>query len=345
MTRSSHIPDDRILIIAEAGVNHDGDLDTALALVDTAAAAGADMVKFQTFCAARLVTSGAGKAAYQKRTTEADESQRDMLARLELSDSAHHLLLKRCAERGIAFLSSPFDEQDADFLAGLGLDLLKLPSGAVTDLPFLEHVGSLGRELILSTGMADLDEVRAAVAVLEKAGTPKERLVLLHCNTEYPSPAEHANLRAMRTLAHELGVRTGYSDHTEGHTVAVAAAALGAVVIEKHFTLDRDRSGPDHAASVDPAGLAELVRAVRAVEAAMGSGDKVPSPSEEKNIPIARKFLVAARAIAAGEPFSRDNLIARRTGTGGVSPMRLPELLGRPAPRDFKPDEPIEEPR
>ncbi|WP_027176139.1 N-acetylneuraminate synthase [Desulfovibrio aminophilus] len=333
----------RVLIIAEAGVNHNGDLALALKLVDAAADAGADAVKFQTFKAERLVTPDADKAAYQKEATGAAESQFVMLKRLELDAAAHETLLARCRERGIAFLSTPFDEQSADMLVGMGLAIIKIPSGEITNLPYLRHVGALGRRIVLSTGMCALDEVADALRVLETAGTPARNVTLLHCNTQYPTPDADANLRAIRTLAEAFpACATGYSDHTLGIACPIAAVALGATVVEKHFTLDRRMEGPDHAASLEPGELAAMVAAVRTVEAALGHGRKEPSSSERENILVARRYLVAARNIAEGEVYSPENVAARRTGSGGVSPMRWEEIMGRRAPRAFAAGEKIE---
>lgn len=328
----------KTLIIAEAGVNHNGDLDLAFALVDAAAAAGADAVKFQTFDAKSLVSVTAPKAGYQKVTTGEAESQQAMLERLQLDDAAHRALLARCREKGITFLSSPFDIPSTDYLLGLDVPLLKIPSGEITNLPYLRHLGKSGKPLILSTGMSTLGEVEEALAVLEAAGTPRSSITVLHCNTEYPTPYGDVNLRAMATLAQAFGVTVGYSDHTPGIEVSIAAVALGAAVIEKHFTLDRNLPGPDHKASLEPAELAAMVTAIRNVEAALGSPVKAPSPSELPNRPIARKSLVATRAIRQGEPFTPDNVVAKRPGTG-ISPMRWDEIMGRPASRDFAPDE------
>lgn len=328
----------KTLIIAEAGVNHNGDLDLAFALVDAAAAAGADAVKFQTFDAKSLVSVTAPKAGYQKVTTGEAESQQAMLERLQLDDAAHRALLARCREKGITFLSSPFDIPSTDYLLGLDVPLLKIPSGEITNLPYLRHLGKSGKPLILSTGMSTLGEVEEALAVLEAAGTPRQSITVLHCNTEYPTPYGDVNLRAMATLAQAFGVTVGYSDHTPGIEVSVAAVALGAAVIEKHFTLDRNLPGPDHKASLEPAELAAMVTAIRNVEAALGSPVKAPSPSELPNRPIARKSLVAARAIRQGEPFTPENVVAKRPGTG-ISPMRWDEVMGRPASRDFATDE------
>lgn len=329
------------LVIAEAGVNHDGELATALRLVDAAAEAGADVVKFQMFSAAKLATPAAARAQYQAANTRRDESQLEMLRRLELGEAAHRAIAARCAQRGIGFLSSGFDTESVDFLVGLGMDTIKIPSGELTNLPYLRHVGRLGIPVILSTGMATLEEVAAALQVLEKAGTPRTRVTVLHCTTEYPTAMEDVNLRAMLTLRDAFGVAVGYSDHTLGIEVATAAVALGAKVIEKHFTLDATARGPDHRASLEPAQLKAMVAAIRCVERALGDGVKAPRPAEEKNREVARRSLVAARPIRAGETFSEDNLAVKRPGSG-VSPMRWDEVLGRRAPRDFSTDELIE---
>lgn len=331
----------KTLIIAEAGVNHNGDMSMACALIDAAADAGADLVKFQTFDADRLVTGSARKADYQTKTTAADESQRDMLKRLELSAVMHEQLIAHAARRGIEFFSTAFDLDSLDYLMGLGMARIKVPSGEITNLPYLRKVGSYGKPVILSTGMATLGDIEAALAVLEAAGTPRDRITVLHCSTEYPAPMAEVNLLAMPAVARAFGVRVGYSDHTEGIEVAIAAVALGACVIEKHFTLDRSLPGPDHRASIEPDELARMVSSIRNIELALGDGVKRPSASEEKNRLVARKSLVAARAIAKGELFSEENLVAKRPGTG-ISPMRLDEWLGRPAARDFAPDEQIE---
>ncbi len=332
--------DVKTLIIAEAGVNHNGDLSLAQRMVDVAAEAGADLVKFQTFSADRLVTRDAEKAEYQVHAG-VTESQHAMLHRLEMSREMHESLIERCRDRGIEFFSTAFDRESVDMLAGLGLRRFKIASGELTNLPLLRHVGQRRGQVIVSTGMATLNEIRAALAVLEAAGTPHDSITVLHCNTEYPTPAADVNLRAMVAIRDALGVAVGYSDHTQGIEVSVAAVALGASVIEKHFTLDRSLSGPDHKASLEPAELSAMVAAIRNIEHAMGDGIKRPSPSESKNIAIARKSLVAARAIRAGEPFSESNLAVKRPGSG-ISPMKWDEVLGRKAPRDFAPDELIE---
>lgn len=330
----------RTLIIAEAGVNHNGDPALARRLVDLAAEAGADLVKFQTFSADRLVTASAEKAEYQK-AAGASESQHAMLCRLELTREMHEALIEHCKSRGIAFFSTAFDRESVDMLADLGLDCFKIASGEITNLPLLRHVGQRGGRVIVSTGMASLEEIRETLAALEHAGTPRDRVTVLHCNTEYPTPMADVNLRAMLTLRDELSVAVGYSDHTLGIEVPIAAVALGAVMIEKHFTLDRSLPGPDHKASLEPGELKAMVAAIRNIELALGDGIKQPTASESKNKPIARKSLVAARAIRAGEAFTEANLAVKRPGTG-VSPMRWDEVLKRKAPRDFAPDELIE---
>lgn len=329
------------LIIAEAGVNHNGDMELARQLIDIAADAGADIVKFQTFKADRLVTVHARKADYQTQTTDADESQHAMIRRLELSREMHAELIAHCRSRGIAFFSTGFDIDSLEMLDEFGMDRYKIPSGEITNLPYLRHVGKYGKPIILSTGMATLDEVGATLRVLEEAGTPRDRITVLHCNTEYPTPMRDVNLRAMVTLRETFGVTVGYSDHTLGIEVPIAAVALGAAVIEKHFTLSRSLSGPDHKASLEPEELKAMVAAIRNIEQALGDGVKQPSVSESKNRLVARKSLVASRAIRAGELFSATNLVAKRPGTG-LSPMHWDEVIGSKAPRDFAADEMIE---
>ncbi len=329
------------LIIAEAGVNHNGDLDLARRLVDAAAEAGADLVKFQTFNADRLVTVDAGKAEYQRASADAQESQHAMLRRLELTREMHEKLIEHCESRGIPFFSTAFDLESVDLLVELGLDRFKVPSGEITNLPYLRRVGMHGKPVILSTGMSTLEEIGAALSALEEAGTPRTRITVLHCNTEYPTPMGDVNLRAMLTIRDAFGVAVGYSDHTLGIEVPIAAVALGAAVIEKHFTLDRKLPGPDHEASLEPAELTAMVSAIRNIERALGDGVKTPSPSESKNRPVARKSIVAKSPIRAGEEFSAANLAVKRPGTG-ISPMRWDEVIGRRAPRDFAADEAID---
>ncbi len=328
-------------IIAEAGVNHNGDLSMARQLIEVAAAAGADAVKFQTFTSSTLVSKHAPKAGYQLATTSKSESQHDMLKALELDASAHAELAAHCRKFGISFLSSAFDLASLELLLGMDMPLLKIPSGEITNLPYLRKVGAAGLDVVLSTGMAMLAEIAAAIDVLEDSGTPRQRITVLHCNTEYPTPMHDVNLRAMVTLGQTFGVPIGYSDHTNGIEVSIAAVALGARVIEKHFTLDRTLPGPDHPASLEPAELRAMVQAIRHIEIALGSAIKQPSASELKNRPIARKSLVAAMDIRKGETFSVDNLAIKRPGTG-ISPMRWDEVIGHPAPRDFTADELIE---
>jgi N,N'-diacetyllegionaminate synthase len=331
----------KTLIIAEAGVNHNGDLNLARQLIDVAAAAGADRVKFQTFSADRLVTESASKAPYQARATGDNESQHAMLRRLELSRAMHVDLIGHCKARGIEFFSTGFDPASVDLLVELGATCFKIPSGEITNLPYLRHVGRYGKPVILSTGMACLGEIEAALTVLEQCGTRREQITVLHCTTEYPTPMAEVNLRAMQTIRNAFGVAVGYSDHTPGIEVATAAVALGATVIEKHFTLDRTLPGPDHKASLEPAELSAMVRAIRNIELALGDGLKRPTASEAKNKSVARKSLVAARTIRAGELLTEANLAAKRPGNG-ISPMCWDQVLGRRAPRDFAADELIE---
>ena len=315
-----------VFIIAEAGVNHNGSLDLALQLVEAAKASGADAVKFQTFRADQLATRGAQKATYQERTTEKTESQFAMLQRLELDEAAHEKLIGYCRRLGIQFLSSPFDEESADLLADMGVASFKVPSGEITNLPFLRHIAEKGRPVILSTGMSTLGEVEEGVAALRSGGA--SQITLLHCVTEYPAPFHEVNLRAMHTLRTAFGLPVGYSDHTPGVEIAVAAAALGAEVIEKHFTLSRSLPGPDHAASLEPAELQQMVAAIRHVELALGNGIKAPAPCELPNLAVARKSLVAARSLAAGHQLSEGDLAIKRPGDG-LAPKFMQVLIGR----------------
>jgi N-acetylneuraminate synthase len=331
----------KTLIIAEAGVNHNGDIELAKQLIAAAKAAGADIVKFQTFKTAKLVTKTAEKASYQKGTTDTDESQYAMIRKLELSRADHEVLIEECSRQGIGFFSTAFDTDSFDMLVEMGLDQVKIPSGELTNLPLLRYMTRLGMPVMLSTGMATLGEIEAALAVIEKAGTPRHLITVLHCTTEYPAPMADVNLRAMLSMKAALGVEVGYSDHTQGIEIPVAAVALGARVIEKHFTLDRTMRGPDHQASLEPHELKAMVDAIRNVELALGDGVKRPSASELKNKPIARKSLVAIHTIKAGDVFSADNVGTKRPGTG-ISPMRWDEVMGRIAPRDFSADELIE---
>jgi len=332
----------KTLIIAEAGVNHNGDMVLAKELIAAAAAAGADLVKFQTFIAANIISRSAPKAEYQKGATDPQESQQEMVRKLELTRDNHLELIAECQKQGVGFFSTAFDKDSIDLLEELGgSDIVKVPSGELTNLPYLRYLTRHGKRVLLSTGMANLGEIEAAINVVEQAGTPRDKITVLHCTTEYPTPMEDVNLRAMVNIGKAFGVSVGYSDHTPGIEVPIAAVALGATVIEKHFTLDRTLPGPDHRASLEPGELKAMVQGIRNIEKALGDGIKRPSPSELKNKPIARKSLVAARPIKAGEAFTEDNLMAKRPGTG-ISPMQWDEVIGRTAPRDFSEDELIE---
>lgn len=325
-------------VIAEAGVNHNGSIELAKKLIDIAALSGADAVKFQTFKADKLVSKTAQKAEYQKQTTDAVESQYDMIKKLELNKDMHYELIAYCKTKNILFLSTPFDHDSIDLLNSLGMEIFKIPSGEITNLPYLRHIGSLGKKVILSTGMADLGEIEDALEVLTAAGTSKEDITVLHATTEYPCPIDEVNLRAMQTIAGAFDIKTGYSDHTNGIEIPIAAAAMGATVIEKHFTLDREMEGPDHKASLEPNELVAMVKAIRNIEKALGDGIKKPSPSEIKNMNIARKSIVAARPIHKGEFLSNDNMTIKRPGNG-VNPMRWDEILGSVASKDYQEDE------
>lgn len=325
-------------IIAEAGVNHNGSLAMARQLIDVASEAGVNAVKFQTFKADKLVSKSAQKADYQKQTTGAEESQHAMIKKLELDHAAHLELIAHCKIRGVEFLSTPFDHDSIELLDELGLTTFKIPSGEITNVPYLRHIGSLNKRIILSTGMANLGEIEASIQVLTQAGTQRENISILHANTEYPTPMQDVNLRAMQTLGQAFNLPYGYSDHTNGIEVPIAAVAMGASVIEKHFTLDKTLPGPDHKASLEPDELHAMVSAIRNIEIALGSQVKQPSPSEAKNKAIARKSLVANTAIRQGEIFSEKNLTVKRPGTG-ISPQRWDEIIGTPAPRDYQEDE------
>ena len=331
----------KTLIIAEAGVNHNGDLGIAKRLIDVAAEAGADLVKFQTFNADRLTTKYANKAEYQDKTTDENESQLEMLRRLELTYDMHKELIAYCEQCGIGFFSTGFDIKSIKLLVELGLKLFKIPSGEITNLPYLRHIASYGKPVIISTGMSTLNEIEAALKVLMKNGLKREKITVLHCNTEYPTPMCDVNLNAMCSIRDEFGVEVGYSDHTQGIEVAIAAVALGATVIEKHFTLDRQLPGPDQKASLEPNELKEMVKSIRNIEQAFGDGIKRPSPSEIKNISVARKSLVAVSNICKGDIFTEDNLGVKRPGTG-ISPMQWDEVIGKVALRNFSIDELIE---
>lgn len=328
----------KTFIIAEVGVNHNANLDMAFELIDVALTAGADAIKFQTAIPELVATSFAQKAGYQKQALGANESQLEMIRKIHFPLDVYLVLKTACEEKGIMFFSTAFDMTSLSFLQDLGQDLHKVPSGEITNLPYLRHVGGFGKPVILSTGMATMGEIEAALEALETAGTPRTQITVLHCNTEYPTPMQDVNLRAMRKIRDAFDVAVGYSDHTAGIEVPIAAVALGATVIEKHLTLDRNLPGPDHKASLEPDEFAAMVCAIRNIEQAMGDGVKRPSPSETKNKPIARKSLVAAKPIRAGERFTAENVIAKRPGTG-ISPMRWDEVIGRVAGRDFAADE------
>jgi len=332
----------KTLIIAEAGVNHNGDLNLAKKLVDIAAHAGADLVKFQTFNADRLVTHAATKADYQIQTSSGKESQHEMLRKLELTESMHHELIAHCTYRNIGFFSTGFDVESIDLLVGLGQELFKIPSGEITNLPYLQHIGKLNKAVILSTGMSNMDEIEAAINVLEESGTNRSKITVLHCTTAYPVPMSDVNLRAMLSIQNKFKVAVGYSDHTLGIEIPIAAVALGATIIEKHFTTDRSLPGPDHKASLEPAELTAMIDGIRNIEKALGEGVKRLMPSEISNLPIARKSIVASQSIKAGVLFTDHNLAAKRPGTG-ISPMDRNKLIGRAATRDYLADELIDE--
>lgn len=356
--------DEKVLIIAEAGVNHNGSLEKALELIDVAAEAGADVVKFQTFKSEAVISRFAEKAEYQKKTTGNAESQLDMVRKLELDGPTHKKLVEHCTKRSIMFLSTPFDMESVDFLVkSLGVETIKIPSGEITNGPFLLKIARSGKSIILSTGMSTLGEIEEALSVLafgltnldsppsphlfERAYTSskgqktlKKHVTLMHCTTEYPAPFADINLRAMETLEQAFGLPVGYSDHSQGIAIAIAAVAMGASVIEKHFTTDRTLPGPDHKASLEPDELAQMVRSIRNVEMALGTSLKIPAFSEIKNRDIARKSIVAATDIKMGDVFTLSNLTTKRPGHG-LSPMQFWDLLGREAPRDFAQDEVI----
>lgn len=334
---------DRTIIIAEAGVNHNGSLEMARRMVETAARCGVDYVKFQTFRADRLVNRMAGRAGYQERNLNESGTQLDMLRRLELTQAGFTELKELCGRCGTGFMSTPFDLGSIGFLAGLGMDYMKVPSGEITNLPYLRRIAGTGIPVIMSTGMCRMGDIEAALDVLCRGGLSIDDITLLHCNTEYPTPMADVNLRAMETLRSAFGTRVGYSDHTDGIEVPVAAVALGATVIEKHFTLDRSLSGPDHAASLEPDELGRMVMSIRNIEQALGSTVKRISPTEEKNMAIARKSIVAARPIMKGEILTEDNLTVKRPGSG-ITPMLWDRVIGLEAPRDFAEDELIELP-
>lgn len=332
----------KVLIIAEAGVNHNGDIKLAKKLIDVAADAGADIVKFQTAKAENVVSRFAQKAEYQiENTGNGKESQLEMIQKLVLDDSAWPILIEHCKKRGIEFLSTPFDLHSVDLLHKLGLKIFKIPSGEITNLPYLRKIGALNKKVILSTGMANLGEIEKAIEVLTTSGTKRENITILQCNTEYPTPFEDVNLKAMQSLRSAFCLSVGYSDHTPGIAIPLAAVGMGAEVIEKHFTLDQNMEGPDHKASLEPHELKAMVQGIREVELALGDGIKRTSASEEKNKPIARKSIVANRAIKKGEILDENNLYTKRPA-GGICPMEWDKVVGTKAVRDFEPDEMIE---
>jgi N,N'-diacetyllegionaminate synthase len=332
----------KVLIIAEAGVNHNGDIDLAKKLIDVAAAAGADLVKFQTFNAGRVVTESAPKADYQKLAGDNNESQQLMLRKLELTEVMHRELIAHCALRSIGFLSTGFDIESIDMLVSFGQELFKIPSGEITNLPYLRHIGKLEKEVILSTGMSSMDEIEGAINALEKSGTPRAHITVLHCTTAYPVPMSDVNLHAIQSIRTKFGVEVGYSDHTLGIEISLAAVALGARVIEKHFTLDRTLPGPDHKASLEPEELSSMIAGIRNIEVALGDGLKRLMPSEVNNRDVARKSIVARVPISVNQVLSEENLTTKRPGTG-ISPMQWSNLLGKKANRNYSADELIDE--
>lgn len=330
------------LIIAEVGVNHNGSLDTAKKLIDAAVEAGVDIIKFQTFKADSLVSKDAKKAEYQKKNIgDSDDSQYQMLKKLELSDAEHQELVAYCQQKNIQFWSTAFDLESIDFLHQLGLSLWKIPSGEITNYPFIKKIASFHEPVIMSTGMCDELDITNALEVLQKNGLHKDQITILHCNTQYPTPMQDVNLKAMLTIRRDFGTKVGYSDHTQGIEVPIAAVALGAQVIEKHFTLDRNMLGPDHKASLEPQELKMMVKAIRNIEQALGTGVKQVSDSEKANIAVARKSIVAKTFIKHGETLTEDNLTVKRPGTG-ISPMRWEDVLGTKATKDYQPDEMIQ---
>jgi len=327
-----------VFIIAEAGVNHNGKINLAYKLIDVASDSGADAVKFQTFKTESLVSKNAPKAAYQKNSTNKSESQFSMLKKLELDFSVHKKLIDYCNKKDIVFLSTPFDHESIDLLNELNLLIFKIPSGEITNLTYLRHIGSLGKEVILSTGMSTLKEIEDALKILIDSGTSKGNITVLHANTMYPTPMEDVNLRAMQTIRDKFGVHVGYSDHTLGIEVSIAAVTMGATVIEKHFTLDKSMDGPDHKSSIDPEQLKAMVGSIRNIEKALGSSIKKPSKSEEPNIIAVRKSIVACKSIKKGELFTEKNITMKRPGSG-ISPMNWDLIIGKVAKRDYQIDD------
>jgi len=328
------------LIIAEAGVNHNGNMDIAYQLVDAAKDARADVVKFQTFKPEKVVSRFAKKAIYQKNTTDTNESQLEMVKKLEFDENEHRELMAYCKQVGIKFLSTPFDLDSIKLLHRLGLSTFKIPSGEITNYPYLKAIAKYNKKIILSTGMANLCDIESALSVLTKYGTEYQNITILHCNTEYPTPFEDVNLRAMLTIRQAFELPVGYSDHTLGIEVPIAAVALGATIVEKHFTLDQSLPGPDHKASLEPEELKRMVSAIRNIEIALGSSSKKPSASERKNMSIARKSIIASRYIKKGDEFTDENITTKRPGDG-ISPMRWEEIIGTQAKQSFEPDEKI----
>lgn len=327
---------DKVFIIAEAGVNHNGDIRLAKKLIDVAAESKADAVKFQTFIGEKIISQGADKASYQKKTTDASESQLDMIKKLELSFDDFRELKSYCEQKQIMFLSTPFDIDSVRFLHEIGVEIFKIPSGEITNYPLLKTIGQFGKKVIMSTGMCELIEIERAVDVLKEHGT--EDISLLHCNTQYPTPMEDVNLKAMQQIKNKFKVPVGYSDHTPGIEVPIAAVALGASIIEKHFTLDKNMEGPDHRASLEPEELAQMVESIRNIETALGDGEKKVTDSEKENIQVARKSIVAAVPIKQGDMYTEENITVKRPGNG-ISPMRWKEILGQMADRDYETDE------
>tara|TARA_Y100000590_G_scaffold346710_1_gene397068 strand:- start:164 stop:1159 length:996 start_codon:yes stop_codon:yes gene_type:complete len=328
----------KTLIIAEAGINHNGSLDLAKQLVDVAVNAKADFIKFQSFITEKNITSNAKKADYQLSSTDRNESQFDMIKKLELNYEDHKKLIGYCKKSKIQFLSTAFDKTSLDMLNNFDLPFFKIASGEITNLPFLRYIAGLGKPIVLSTGMSNMQEVESAITILEHGGMAKEDITILHCNTEYPTPIKDVNLKAMLTIRDTLKIKVGYSDHTDGIEIAIAAAAMGACIIEKHFTLDRNLPGPDHIASLEPNELKNMVKAIRNIEKAIGDGEKIASESEIKNISIARKSIVAKTLINKGELFTEDNLTVKRPGTG-ISPMKWDSLVGKLSKKKYMPDD------
>jgi N,N'-diacetyllegionaminate synthase len=329
----------KVFIIAEAGINHNGSVSLAKQLIDVAKKAGADAVKFQTFISENVISKHALKAEYQNKYTSLNESQLEMVKKLELSFNDFRELSEYCKKKDIEFMSTAFDLDSIDFLASLEMRIWKIPSGEITNLPYLNKIAKLKKPVILSTGMSTMDDIKSAVNVLINNGAGE--LTILHCTTEYPTPYENVNLKAMNTIKDEFGVKVGYSDHTSGIEIPIAAVALGAIVIEKHFTIDRNMVGPDHKASLEPSEFKAMVDSIRCLELALGNGIKQPAESERKNMAVARKSIIAKRDIKSGEIFCEENLTVKRPGNG-ISPMKWFEVIGMVAPRDFEEDELIE---